>query len=389
MARAFVLVMDSFGIGAAPDAARFGDVGADTWGHIRAAHKPHVPNLVRLGLDAAHATATGLRYDGPPPQAWHGAARERSFGKDTPSGHWEMAGVPVEFEWGYFPKTVPSFPAALISELVAKAKLPGVLGDCHASGTQIIDELGLEHIATGKPIVYTSADSVFQIAAHESHFGLARLLELCKIAFELVQPYKIARVIARPFVGDAPGRFKRTANRKDYAVRPPAPTLFDKLNDAGRKTIAIGKIGDIYAHQGTQEEIKADGNDDLMAKTLAAIASAPDGSFTMTNFVDFDTLFGHRRDAAGYAAALAAFDRHLPTVEAALRPGDIAVLTADHGCDPTWPGSDHTREHVPVLCFGPGLKGRDLGARDSFADIGQSLAAHLGIAPLGHGKSFI
>lgn len=389
MARAFVLVMDSFGIGAAPDAARFGDVGADTWGHIRAAHKPHVPNLVRLGLDAAHATATGLRYEGPAPQAWFGAASERSFGKDTPSGHWEMAGVPVEFEWGYFPKTVPSFPAALIADLVAQAKLPGVLGDCHASGTQIIDELGLEHIATGKPIVYTSADSVFQIAAHESHFGLERLLELCKIAFELVQPYKIARVIARPFTGDAPGRFKRTANRKDYAVRPPGPTLFDKLTDAGRKTIAIGKIGDIYAHQGTQDEIKADGNDDLMQKTLAAIASAPDGSFAMTNFVDFDTLFGHRRDAAGYAAALAAFDRQLPLVEAAMRPGDIAVLTADHGCDPTWPGSDHTREYVPVLCFGPGLTGRDLGSRDSFADIGQSLAKHLGIAPLGHGKSFL
>ena len=389
MARAFVLVMDSFGIGATPDAERFGDVGADTWGHIRAAHAPHVPNLVRLGLDAAHAAATGVPYEGPAPQAWFGAARERSFGKDTPSGHWEMAGAPVEFEWGYFPKTAPSFPQALISDLVARAKLPGVLGNCHASGTQIIDDLGLEHIATGKPIVYTSADSVFQIAAHESHFGLEKLLELCKIAFELVQPYKIARVIARPFVGDAPGRFKRTANRKDYAVRPPAPTLFDKLTQAGRKTIAIGKIGDIYAHQGTQEEIKADGNADIMEKTLAAIASAADGSLAMANFVDFDTLYGHRRDAAGYAAALAAFDLQLPRVEAAMRPGDIAVLTADHGCDPTWPGSDHTREHVPVLCFGPGLAGRDLGVRDSFADIGQSLAAHLGIAPLGHGKSFI
>ena len=389
MARAFVLVMDSFGIGAAPDAARFGDVGADTWGHIRAAHKPHVPNLARLGLDAAHAAATGARYGGPAPQGWHGAARERSFGKDTPSGHWEMAGVPVEFEWGYFPKTVPSFPPALISDLVARAKLPGVLGGCHASGTRIIDDLGLEHIATGKPIVYTSADSVFQIAAHESHFGLERLLDLCRIAFELVQPYKIARVIARPFAGEAPGRFKRTANRKDYAVRPPAPTLFDKLTDAGRKTIAIGKIGDIYAHQGTQDEIKADGNADIMEKTLAAIASAPDGSLAMANFVDFDTLYGHRRDAAGYAAALAAFDLQLPRVEAAMRPGDIAVLTADHGCDPTWPGSDHTREHVPVLCLGPGLAGRDLGLRDSFADIGQSLAAHLGIAPLGNGKSFV
>jgi phosphopentomutase len=389
MARAFVLVMDSFGIGATPDAARFGDAGADTWGHIRAAHAPHVPNLVRLGLDAAHAAATGAAYTGPAPEAWFGAARERSHGKDTPSGHWEMAGAPVEFDWGYFPKTEPCFPRELTQALIDKAGLPGLIGDRHASGTQILDELGAEHIATGKPIVYTSADSVFQIAAHETHFGLARLLEVCRIAFELVQPYQIGRVIARPFLGEAPGAFKRTANRKDYAVRPPEPTLFDRLTDAGRTTLAIGKIGDIFAHQGTGREIKADGNDDLMAKTLDAIATAPDGSLAMTNFVDFDTLYGHRRDAAGYAAALAAFDRHLPIVRAALRPGDVAVLTADHGCDPTASGSDHTREHVPVIWFGPGLSGRDLGIRESFADIGQSLAAHLGIAPLKHGCSFV
>lgn len=389
MARAFVLVMDSFGIGATPDAVRFGDQGADTWGHIRAAHWPHVPNLVRLGLDAAHAAATGTRYDGPPPQGWFGAARERSFGKDTPSGHWEMAGAPVEFDWGYFPKREPCFPAELIAALIERGGLPGVLGERHASGTTILDELGAAHIASGKPIVYTSADSVFQIAAHETRFGLARLLDLCKLAFELVQPYKIGRVIARPFLGETVGTFKRTNNRKDYAVRPPEATLFDRLTQAGRQTVAIGKIGDIYAHQGTQIEIKADGNDDLMAKTLEAIATAADGSLTMTNFVDFDTLYGHRRDAAGYAAALAAFDRHLPHVEAALRPGDIAVLTADHGCDPTWPGSDHTREHVPVICFGPDLGGRDLGIRPSFADIGQTLARHLGIAPLAHGQSFL
>jgi phosphopentomutase len=277
----------------------------------------------------------------------------------------------------------------LIAALVERGGLPGVLGERHASGTTILEELGAAHIASGKPIVYTSADSVFQIAAHETHFGLARLLDLCKLAFELVQPYKIGRVIARPFLGETVGAFKRTNNRKDYAVRPPEATLFDRLTQAGRQTVAIGKIGDIYAHQGTQIEIKADGNDDLMAKTLAAIANAADGSLTMTNFVDFDTLYGHRRDAAGYAAALAAFDRHLPHVEAALRPGDIAVLTADHGCDPTWPGSDHTREHVPVICFGPGLHGRDLGIRPSFADIGQTLALHLGIAPLAHGQSFL
>jgi phosphopentomutase len=389
MTRAFVLVMDSFGIGATPDAVRFGDAGADTWGHIRAAHAPHVPNLVRLGLDAAHATATGVAYTGPAPEGWHGAARERSRGKDTPSGHWEMAGVPVSFDWGYFPETVPCFPAELTDALVQHCKLPGVIGNRHASGTQILDELGPEHIATGKPIVYTSADSVFQIAAHETHFGLERLLDVCKAAFELVRPYNIGRVIARPFLGEAPGAFRRTGNRKDYAISPPEPTLFDRLVTAGRETIAIGKIGDIYAHHGTKREVKADGNPALMDRTMEAVASAPDGSLTMTNFVDFDTLFGHRRDAAGYATALAAFDARLPAIRAALRHGDVAVLTADHGCDPTWTGTDHTREHVPVLWFGPGIAGRDLGMRDSFADIGQSLARHLGIPALAHGASFV
>ncbi len=388
MARAFVLVMDSFGIGATPDAVRFGDVGADTWGHIRAAHAPHVPNLVRLGLDAAHATATGTAYAGPAPEGWHGAARERSRGKDTPSGHWEMAGVPVSFDWGYFPETMPCFPVELTDALVRRCGLAGVIGNRHASGTQILDELGLEHIATGKPIVYTSADSVFQIAAHETHFGLDRLLDVCKTAFELVRPYNIGRVIARPFVGEAPGAFRRTGNRKDYAISPPEPTLFDRLVAAGRETIAIGKIGDIYAHHGTKREVKADGNAALMDRTMEAVATAPDGSLTMTNFVDFDTLFGHRRDAAGYAAALAAFDTRLPVLRAALKTGDVAVLTADHGCDPTWKGTDHTREHIPVLWFGPGIAGRDLGLRDSFADIGQSLARHLGIPALAHGAAF-
>jgi phosphopentomutase len=389
MPRAFVLVMDSFGIGATPDAARFGDQGADTWGHIRARHAPHVPNLVRLGLDAAHAAATGTAYAGPPPEAWHGAARETSRGKDTPSGHWEMAGVPVAFDWGYFPETVPCFPAELTEALVARCGLPGLLGNRHASGTQILDELGAEHIATGKPIVYTSADSVFQIAAHETHFGLDRLLAVCRVAFELVRPWNIGRVIARPFVGEKPGAFKRTGNRKDYAVAPPEPTLLDRLVAAGRETLAIGKIGDIYAHNGTTHEIKADGNAALMDRTLEALAQVPDGSLTMTNFVDFDTLFGHRRDAAGYAEALEAFDLRLPEFRAAMKPGDVAVITADHGCDPTWRGTDHTREHVPVLWFGPGLAGRDLGIRDSFADIGQSLARHLGLPPLPHGAAFV
>jgi phosphopentomutase len=389
MARGFVLVMDSFGLGATPDASKFGDAGADTWGHIKAAHAPAVPNLVKLGLDAAHARATGRSYAGPAPEGLYGAAAERSFGKDTPSGHWELAGVPVEFDWGYFPKTVPCFPTALTDALIARAKLPGLLGDKHASGTTILDELGEEHIRTGKPIVYTSADSVFQIAAHETHFGLDRLLAVCAIAFELVRPYNVGRVIARPFVGARSGGFKRTGNRKDYAIEPPAPTLLDAMKVLGREVRAIGKIGDIYAHRGTTLEIKADGNDALMASTMAALGEAPDGALIMTNFVDFDTLYGHRRDPAGYARALAAFDASLPAFRAAMRQGDVAVLTADHGCDPTFPGSDHTREHVPVLWFGPGVGGREIGLRRSFADVGQSLARHLGIAPLAHGESFV
>lgn len=389
MGRAFVLVMDSFGLGATPDAAKFGDAGADTWGHIKAAHAPAVPHLVRLGLDAAHARATGRSYEGPAPEGLYGAAAERSFGKDTPSGHWELAGVPVEFDWGYFPKTVPSFPKALTDALIARAKLPGLLGDKHASGTAILDELGEEHIRTGKPIVYTSADSVFQIACHETRFGLERLYEVCEIAFDLVRPHNVGRVIARPFLGERAGGFKRTGNRKDYAIEPPAPTLLDALKAEAREVRAIGKIGDIYAHRGTTLEIKADGNDALMARTMEALRVAPDGALVMTNFVDFDTLFGHRRDAAGYARALESFDAALPAFRASMRQGDVAVLTADHGCDPTFPGSDHTREHVPVLWFGPGVPGRGIGLRDSFADVGQSLAKHLGIAPLARGESFV
>jgi phosphopentomutase len=389
MARAFVLVMDSFGLGATPDAAKFGDAGADTWGHIKALHAPPVPHLVRLGLDAAHARATRRAYAGPSPEGLYGAAAERSFGKDTPSGHWELAGVPIEFDWGYFPKTVPSFPKDLTDALIARAELPGLLGDKHASGTTILDELGEDHIRTGKPIVYTSADSVFQIAAHETHFGLERLYAVCKIAFELVRPYNVGRVIARPFLGEKAGAFKRTGNRKDYAIEPPAPTLLDALKAQGREVRAIGKIGDIYAHRGTTAEIKADGNAALMARTMDALREAQDGALVMTNFVDFDTLYGHRRDVAGYARALAEFDAALPAFRASMRPGDVAVLTADHGCDPTFPGSDHTREHVPVLWFGPGIAGREIGLRKSFADVGQSLAKHLGIAPLANGEAFV
>jgi len=390
MGRAFVIVLDSLGIGGAPDAQRFGDVGADTLGHIVERVAPALPNLARLGLGAAAEIATGrvprdFSEPGPGAGFW-AAAAEASRGKDTPTGHWEIAGCPVHFDWGYFPPDYPSFPAELVAALVRDGGLPGILGNCAASGTTIIDQLGAEHIATGKPIFYTSADSVLQIAAHETHFGLDRLLSLCERARLLCDPYNIGRVIARPFLG-APGSFKRTANRHDYAVPPPAETMLDRLQAAGRSVTSLGKIGDIFAHRATGTIVKGESNEVLMAKSLDLAASAPDGSFGFINLVDFDTLYGHRRDPEGYAAALVEFDTWLPALEAALRPGDLVILTADHGCDPTWPGTDHTRECVPVVGFGPGVSGGDRGLRTSFADIGETVLAHLGLAPIGTGRA--
>ena len=402
MQRAIVLIMDSVGIGASDDAERFGDAGADTLGHIAEACASgqggrhgalELPNLARLGLGLAAQASRGAVPPGLASATTvtgaYGYAVETSRGKDTPSGHWEMAGVPVTFDWGYFPKTEPCFPPALTDRLIERCSLPGLLGNRHASGTQIIEQLGQEHLSSGKPIVYTSADSVFQIAAHESHFGLDRLYQSCAIARELVDAYQIARVIARPFVGETPATFHRTANRRDLAVPPPAPTLLDRLSAARGAVIGIGKIADIYAHRGVGRTVKADGNQALFDATLDQLAAAGDRSLILTNFVDFDTLYGHRRDVVGYACALEAFDRRLPELEARLQPGDVAIITADHGCDPTWPGSDHTREHVPVLAFGPGVEARPIGRRTSFADIGQSLAGHLGLAPLDHGIGFL
>lgn len=403
MARAIVGVLDSLGVGAAPDAARFGDDGADTFGHIQAACAAGavarkdgrvgplaIPHLEALGF--GHLALQAGRRAGPAlpaPQGLYGFAAERSFGKDTPSGHWEMMGLPVEYDWGFFPASAPSFPASLLANLCAEAGLPGVLGNCHASGTTILDQLGEEHIRTLKPIVYTSADSVFQIAAHEDHFGLQRLYDVSAIARCLVDAYRVGRVIARPFVGEKAGAFRRTGARKDLTTPPHGPTLLDIARHAGREVIGIGKISDIFAGKGLTRSVKADGNMALFDAMLQEVQSAPDGALIFVNFVDFDTLFGHRRDVAGYAEALEAFDARLPELHRALRPGDIALLTADHGCDPTFPGSDHTREFVPILGFGPGLAPRDLGQRGSFADIGQSLAAHLGLPRLGDGVSFL
>jgi phosphopentomutase len=390
--------MDSLGVGASLDAAEYGDIGANTLGHIAqycedVRGKPlYIPNLCRLGLQNVVLSSSGESLAGCPtiehPASLWGYAVEKSIGKDTPSGHWEIAGVPVTTPWGYFVNTESCFPEELIEQFVKEAKLPGILGNRHASGTDIIRDLGEEHIRTQKPIVYTSADSVFQIAVHEQYFGLERLYELCKIARKLVDPYNIGRVIARPFVGEV-GDFKRTGNRHDYAVLPPADTLLDFLKAAGKEVIAIGKTDDIFAHRGTTQVITADGNMALFDATLEALKNTPDDCLIFTNFVDFDSQFGHRRDTAGYAAALEAFDLRLPELEALLKDGDAVVLTADHGCDPTFPGSDHTREHIPIIFFGPGIEPKWVGRRETFADIGQSIAQFMGIDPLNEGVSFI
>ena len=309
------------------------------------------------------------------------------MGKDTPSGHWEIVGVPVSFEWGYFPKTTPCFPDDLTALLCAEARLPGILGNCHASGTDIIERLGERHIKTGEPICYTSTDSVFQIAAHEQTFGLDRLYETCRIARRLVDPLKIGRVIARPFVGTSKSDFKRTANRRDYSVPPPGRTLLDIALAEGRDIVTIGKIDDIFAHRATGRVKKGDGNNALFDRMLEGCDQLADGGLLFANFVDFDTMYGHRRDLAGYAGALEAFDARMPELFGRLKSDDLLIITADHGCDPTWHGTDHTREQIPILVsngqFRPAI-----GKRNGFADIGATVAKHLELSPLPHGVPF-
>lgn len=407
MKRAFIMVLDSFGIGSSKDADKFGDEGSDTLGHIAEAcfrgeadkgrkGPLHLPNLAALGLGKAAEASTGKFPPGLDKDAEiigaYAYASELSSGKDTPSGHWEIAGVPVLFDWGYFSDVENSFPQELLDLLVEKANLPGYLGNCHSSGTVILDQLGEEHMKTGKPIFYTSADSVFQIACHEETFGLDRLYELCEIAREALTEggYNIGRVIARPFVGDKPGSFERTGNRHDLAVEPPAPTILKKLVDEqGGEVISVGKIADIYAHVGITKKVKATGLDALFDATVEEMKIAPDNSIVFTNFVDFDSTWGHRRDIPGYAGGLELFDRRLPELMALVKEGDILILTADHGCDPSWRGTEHTREHIPVLIYGPGVKPGDYGYRDTFADIGQTVASYFGLSPMEYGKSIL
>jgi phosphopentomutase len=404
MSRAIIVVLDSFGIGAAADADKFGDEGADTFGHIAAEAAAgradngrsgplEIPNLIKLGLAEAYYGATGEQPAGIEPAdeiiGSFGWAQELSSGKDTPSGHWEMVGVPVLFDWGYFLEPTNSFPQELLDKIVEEANLPGYLGNCHASGTTIIAELGEEHMRTGKPIFYTSADSVFQIACHEESFGLDKLYQLCESVRRLLEPYNVGRVIARPFVGDKSSNFKRTGNRRDYAVPPPELTVLDRLVNDGGEVISIGKIADIFAHQGITKKYKATGIPALVDATIEQIQKAPEHSIIFTNLVDFDSDYGHRRDVSGYAAALEQFDQLLPALMSSLQPDDMLILTADHGCDPTWPGTDHTREYVPVLAYGRNIEPGSMGRRESFADIGQSIAAWLGLPLMNYGQSFL
>ncbi len=393
MSRAFLVVIDSVGAGGAADAHLFSsggipDIGANTLLHIAQACADGraengrsgplaLPHLDSLGLSASVKLASGADMPGlsaTPGGLW-GAAEEISPGKDTPSGHWELAGVPVPWDWHYFPQTEPTFPPDLTAAAISAAGTGGILGNCHASGTEIIARLGPEHIESGWPICYTSADSVFQIAAHEESFGLERLLTMCRALAPRLHAMKVGRVIARPFVG-APGNFTRTTNRRDFAIPPPAPTLCDWVQAAGRTVHAVGKIGDIFSMQGITDVVK--GSDaTLMDHLTDLVQTAEDGSLTFANFVEFDSLYGHRRDVTGYARALEWFDSRLGPLLAELREGDMLVITADHGNDPTWHGTEHTRERVPVLVAGP--PAGELGLIP-FTGVAKLVADHLGVA---------
>ena len=405
MNRSIIIILDSLGLGASADAPIYGDQNADTFGHIveacadgRANNAQRqgplkIPNLLRWGLGAA---AVGSR-NAALPLATHdqlegayGHAVEVSSGKDTPSGHWEICGLPVPFDWGTFPQQEDCFPASLMQDLLEQGGIEGTLGNKHGSGTDVLVEFGEQHMRTGWPICYTSADSVFQIAAHEDSFGLERLYALCEVAKKLVDPLNVTRVIARPFKGTCAADFERTPNRKDLTTPPVGPTLLDHVQDQQGTVVSVGKIGDIFAHKGVSYTVKAANNMGLVDQLLAQMDTVKSG-LLFVNLVDFDSKYGHRRDVAGYANALEEFDLRLPEIEAKLEQQDLVLLSADHGCDPTWPGSDHTREHVPVVFFGhfcgAPVQANDLGERASFADMGQTVAQHLNLVPLAFGDA--
>jgi phosphopentomutase len=381
--RFLLIVLDGAGIGAMPDAPEWGDAGADTFGHILESREVRLPNLHRYGL----GNIRPLKLMPPLDQlrGSYGRCALRSNGKDTTTGHWEMAGIILDQAFPTYPN---GFPAAVIDRFVKETSVPGILGNTPASGTEIIKVLGEEHVKTGKPIVYTSADSVFQIAAHEEVIPLERLYEICEIARRILDgEHKVGRVIARPFLGQ-PGAFYRTENRHDYAVPPPRKNLLPALADEDLEVVSIGKIASIYDSIGVTQELTAKNNEQSIDQTIKALKD-PTRGLIFSNLVDFDMLYGHRRDTEGYAKALEHFDVRLPEIEAAMRAEDVMIITADHGNDPTFPGSDHTREYAPLLVYGKTSRaGVNLGTRDSLADIGQTIAENFGLQ-LTAGKSFL
>jgi len=376
------IVLDSVGIGEMPDAAEYGDQGSDTLGNIARVRGLHLPHLARLGLGNIKPLA-GIPAAASPAAAF-GRCRLASPGKDTTTGHWEMAGIHLERPFPLYPN---GFPREIMNEFERRIGR-GTLGNKAASGTEIIKELGEEHLRTGSPIVYTSADSVFQVAAHEEVIALAELYRICEKAREILRgPHEVGRVIARPFAG-TPGHFTRTPNRHDYAVPPPPGMLLDRLAERGVRVHGVGKISDVFLGRGLCASDKTANNGDGMAKTLKALGAESDG-LIFVNLVDFDQQYGHRNDVEGYAAALEQFDAWVPELEGALGAGDLAILTADHGCDPTTPSTDHSREYVPLLVSGPKVRqGVNLGLRATLSDIGQTVAANFGAA-IAHGESFL
>lgn len=380
--RIILMVLDSVGIGEMPDAAAYGDEGSDTLGNLLAARPTRLPNLEALGLGNIRPLAGVPARERP--EGCYGKAAIGSAGKDTTTGHWEMAGLLTRVAFPTYPN---GFPDRVIEPFVRAIGRP-VIGNKPASGTEIIAELGEEHVRTGAPIVYTSADSVFQIAAHEEVIPIEELYGMCEVARDQLRGEdEVGRVIARPFVGE-PGGFTRTHRRRDYAVDPPDATLLDLLAGAGLDVVAVGKIGSIFCHRGTTSEVLGKDNMELVDRTIEAI-EAPTRGLVFSNLVDFDMLFGHRNDVEGYARALEEFDARLPEIRGAMRPGDLLVLTADHGCDPTTPSTDHSREYVPILAWGPRVAaGRSVGTRTTMADIGQSVAENFGLR-LTVGESFL
>src|SRR5438034_8179619 len=372
MKRAIVIVCDSLGVGELPDAADFGDEGSNTLGHILEAHHPSLPTLTRLGL--LHTLPQPGASDAP--TSAYGRMKEISSGKDTVTGHWEMMGLVVADPFRTYPD---GFPSEVIEEYERRIGRR-TLGNKPASGTVILDELGEEHMRTGRPIVYTSADSVFQVAAHEEVLPIEELWRICEIARELMRgEHNIGRIIARPFLGTGKGHFKRTANRKDFSVKPTGETVVERAHKAGHRVVGLGKIADIFDRVGIDEEIRTESNSDGMRKTIDLIRQS-DADFIFTNLVDFDSKYGHRNDAPGYARALETFDGELAGLLDALRPDDLLFITADHGCDPTDISTDHTREYVPLLIAGPRIaRLRSLGTRSTFADLGATICDYLGI----------